>query len=53
VAIRKDVLVVRFQYNAAEQATWAPVILLLALRLLRLIAKKGAFVSSGASNQQF
>jgi hypothetical protein len=30
VAIRKDVLVVmRFQYNAAEQATWGPVIKLM------------------------
>jgi hypothetical protein len=27
VAIRKDVLVVvRFEYNAAEQATWGPVV---------------------------
>jgi hypothetical protein len=52
MTIRKDVLVVvRFQYNAAEQATWGPVIKLMdeALRLGagRQPAKDGFSTRSG------
>jgi hypothetical protein len=52
VAIRKDVLVVvRFQYNAAEQATWGPVIKLmddpLRLGAGRQPAKDGFSTRSG------
>jgi hypothetical protein len=52
VAIRKDVLVVvHFQYNAAEQATWGPVIKLmddpLRLGAGRQPAKDGFSTRSG------